>query len=896
MKSKKKIIIFSIIVTLILLIITFIVIIKNKKLKIEDVELILSSYENYIGDIKNMEFDENYNNNYRFVQKFKDIEVYGGGIVATINKNEVLSIINYNYTIPENFDVTPENNKDDLLNVARGYLNNIEVEPIESKLIIFPIDEINFTLAYLFKFNEGNIIVSDSDKTILGTTSVFSEASSTNTILKDENIKEKLDEVLYNKNYEDLVKNGLDIKENEINEFLKETGKFVLEDNKRNFKFYSIKNEYDVLSDVETMRNDTKYYEEIQFSSIEEANFEDNYYSIKGMQNLQKTYDFYKKMFNHNSFKGNQRYLLKVLINLNKIKETGKKTPTNYSDNAMLVYFDDEVVMIYVGEEELENMDIEGYAHEYTHAYFNRITQCEGEKETKSINESYSDIMSMIIEAYYLNNNSIDGIYAEGERVGIERKIKDSTLTYKKYDDSLDYHELSMIVSKAAYLMSINEELDLSIEEMAQIWFNSLYKLPKHYIDYEDVERAVLLQAKELGYSNEKGRIIADIFVSLEYPDLFEECYNNKKVTLNIRDVKKLSKDDAIKIVKNHFGDKWKDASLQYEYIGTVTNKNNTTMYAINTYSDMNFMYLGGEWIQEIADGKFYAGTYYVSSSYSYNKVYVGHNLRDYGENENGEKIKFFLEDYYIDLNELNNSQKASVENKDNQKEIKEEQTNVVVDNKNIVGTWRAVNTNNSEYSLMMLYGSSISLGNELIIRDDGTYSLGLGVTYWQEGSYEIKENKILLKNNIYNGDNPDKIIAKELYIENDTIILKDSSSGVIVDVIFNKENKLDLGKEEAASDLLRIGNKDIKFGKYEGIDAATGDILIINKDKTATLNGEKYDYIIDKHDFSQDPSTASILDAIVFKNSSGQTAFALYVSDSGCLCLDPMTFKYIGN
>jgi hypothetical protein len=95
----------------------------------------------------------------------------------------------------------------------------------------------------------------------------------------------------------------------------------------------------------------------------------------------------------------------------------------------------------------------------------------------------------------------------------------------------------------------------------------------------------------------------------------------------------------------------------------------------------------------------------------------------------------------------------------------------------------------------------------------------------------------------------------------------------------------------------LKIGNHTIKYGTYNGIDAATGDILIINSNQTATLNGENYTYTVGKHDFAQDPSSGpSYQDAIIFKTASGVISFALYVGNDNNLYNDPMCYVYSGN
>lgn len=94
----------------------------------------------------------------------------------------------------------------------------------------------------------------------------------------------------------------------------------------------------------------------------------------------------------------------------------------------------------------------------------------------------------------------------------------------------------------------------------------------------------------------------------------------------------------------------------------------------------------------------------------------------------------------------------------------------------------------------------------------------------------------------------------------------------------------------------LKVGNTTIKYGTYTGIDAATGDILVINKDGTATLNGTSYTYGVDVYNFAQDSSSPSYKEGIIFINDNGETAFSLYVASDGSLKDDPMGYIYSGN
>ena len=167
-----------------------------------------------------------------------------------------------------------------------------------------------------------------------------------------------------------------------------------------------------------------------------------------------------------------------------------------------------------------------------------------------------------------------------------------------------------------------------------------------------------------------------------------------------------------------------------------------------------------------------------------------------------------------------NNDEKNVQQNEQVINNMEKEETKVT----DIVGEWKAIKTDNDTYSLGWLYGTSLTLGNELIFNEDGTYSLGLGVTYWQEGKYEINENSIKLIETEYKGDNPDKRIAEELIINDEQIILVEKEDGKEVNVIFENINDIEnntnlnitennneatINSSENLTDELKIGEKN---------------------------------------------------------------------------------------
>ena len=83
------------------------------------------------------------------------------------------------------------------------------------------------------------------------------------------------------------------------------------------------------------------------------------------------------------------------------------------------------------------------------------------------------------------------------------------------------------------------------------------------------------------------------------------------------------------------------------------------------------------------------------------------------------------------------------------------------------------------------------------------------------------------------------------------------------------------------SSEGIKVGTVMVKFGTYNGDAAVAGDILKLNSDGTATLNGERYTYKVENSTFAQDISNQETKQALVFKGNNSST-FTLYVEDNG--------------
>lgn len=485
MKKNKKLIIGIVIVLLLLCLIIYLAFFRKSEPNSEEsIKTLLQDYETEIGSLSDYTLSNQYEDTYKLTQSFNEIEVYGSGLTAIKQADEVAKVLNYSYQIPDDFNTNPKNTQEDLLAVAKDYVGE-EALLLNSKLIIYPLSSTEFTLAYLFEFASGTIIISDEDQSIISAPSLF---DTTTTLYREP------------------------LTEDDIKEFQTANQQYQLYDRTRNIEVYTIKDSYEYIPSIKFMQNNTNYYNEITWKNTEEANELDTYMAIKTMQSLAKVYDYYQKNFDFKSIKLNESYKLKVYTNLDKIEDGNAYYP--FSNNAALFYFNSDDLRIYFGSENLFNEDLEVVSHEYTHGYFRLIVEPDGSEYNSAINEGYADTMGLIIGAYY-RDGSLDGTIAN-------RNVADSTFKLSDYTLDTEEHDASFLISRVAYLMSIDETLNMDLYDLGNLWFKSLYNLPKNIVNYSDVEASVLTEAIILGYSKDEVKRMAKIFESVGYPDLYD--------------------------------------------------------------------------------------------------------------------------------------------------------------------------------------------------------------------------------------------------------------------------------------------------------------------------------------------------------------------------------------
>ena len=257
MKKNKKLIIGIVIVLLLLCLIIYLAFFRKSEPNPEEsIKTLLQDYETEIGSLSDYTLSNQYEDTYKLTQSFNEIEVYGGGLTAIKQADEVAKVLNYSYQIPDDFNTNPKNTQEDLLAVAKDYVGE-EALLLNSKLIIYPLSSTEFTLAYLYEFASGTIIISDEDQSIISAPSLF---DTTTTLYREP------------------------LTEDDIKEFQTANQQYQLYDRTRNIEVYTIKDSYEYIPSIKFMQNNTNYYNEITWKNTEEANELDTYMAIKTMQ------------------------------------------------------------------------------------------------------------------------------------------------------------------------------------------------------------------------------------------------------------------------------------------------------------------------------------------------------------------------------------------------------------------------------------------------------------------------------------------------------------------------------------------------------------------------------------------------------------------------------------
>ena len=401
-------------------------------------------------------------NTYRLKQIYQGLEVYNSGVLVYADKEgNAKGVINKYYSISD-FDITPKHTADELQAKAIEALEYEDTQPLNSQLIIFPLETGTITLAYKYEIDIGiataTVIISDETSEVL----------------------DKQVPIYF-------------VVSDDLHEFYNGS-QYIMQDKERNIQIYLANN-------TEMSKFVTKKFTLYSWDTLEEALSEENSPVIQAMNTAQKCYDYYKNQFSYLSFNQTGDMELKIVLGMQTSNRMYRADNACYANQQFIV----------LGNENLFNDQIEVFGHEYTHGIFDHLVNISDNNiEGQALNEAYADIMGMCLEAHYENKERIDGVLCE-EIPNQTRNIKESSNRY--LENKSDYgltkseHQDSTIISRAAYLMSEY----LTREEFEDVWFTSISLLFNNP-DFYDCRYAVVEAAKGLNLSEEKIERINEAF------------------------------------------------------------------------------------------------------------------------------------------------------------------------------------------------------------------------------------------------------------------------------------------------------------------------------------------------------------------------------------------------
>jgi len=466
---------------------------------------------------------------YKLSQKYSRVKVYGNELIVTVNKDHEVTSITGKYVPISNLSTS----------------SSISIEKMEENLstILNENYEVLSKEKYIY-IKDGNPIYCYvyTLVTINGLYDVFIDA------------KEGIEVDRISKNYSaDYSYTGKDIygenKTISINS-MDNLGVYQLHDNNRNISIVNATNvgmedwlaitthlslkqspavvnickDGDLSTDLLCINNDTNFIKN----------------SIIGMDNFARTYDYYNNVLGRKSYdnKGAE-----ILVNIGVINSIFK---SEEYDNAG--WSRDYKVFIFGSKNSVSlAAALDVVAHEYTHAVSGSIVGFVYKNESGALNESYSDILGSLIEGknfeiaedfggrrdmtnpnryqdpmikdgdYYFptDENTYNQKWREEELK--KEKEKGNNITDWKDIDNGGVHTNSGVPNYTAFLMYDNGAF-ASKEEMAKVWYNSLFLLSSN-ADFEDCALAVVQSAINLGLKDEKVAIIENAFKTTKMLD-----------------------------------------------------------------------------------------------------------------------------------------------------------------------------------------------------------------------------------------------------------------------------------------------------------------------------------------------------------------------------------------
>lgn len=450
---------------------------------------------------------------YRMEQLYDKIRVYGHELVMSVDESgEVLSITG---------DYVPIQKLSNYSTLKENEISDIVKKDIEGNSTILSRERV-----IIFDGNEGVVVYLVYVATSEDILEYVIDASSGDIISKSDNVIDNIS-IKY-------TGSGLGVNESinleEFQDVLEDKVRYSFVDSSRNIEIVDGSN-LNVLysNDFRPLVGDITNGE-ISVNDDEKI----TEFSVNAMKELSLIYDYYNKYLGRKSYDGNGS---KITLFIN---------TRNNSDNVD-AHYNRIKNQIFLGSYNGENLsNIRSLvAHEFNHAVISSISKLgenldyiynnTSENQSGALSEAYSDILGLLIESKSFvmgQGSSLESVIGRDlsnpSKYDKPAKVNDknyypnlngkSVLKYLEDNNMESLYELdnggehinSTVVGHAAYL-SFKNEAYISREEMAKVWYNSLFMLTPTS-RFEDAALAVIKTAENLGLSDKKIDIIRKSF------------------------------------------------------------------------------------------------------------------------------------------------------------------------------------------------------------------------------------------------------------------------------------------------------------------------------------------------------------------------------------------------
>lgn len=414
---------------------------------------------------------------YKYQQYYNNIPVYGKGITVTVGEDDcIISIVNN--TIDCSDVDTSVNENGFLLGCSAIGITEEEGRRVSS-LYLYEREE-DIIPVYIFRIDTGDLYIIDANN---------------GDVLKHSNL-------LNTMGMESKVLEGQSTSRN-VN-ILNDEGVYYLRDTNRNIAVYN---------SIDITAKDALPFEDI-FNASPMISFSDtgtvNKSAVDALYNIQKVYDFYKETLHHISSDGKGKSEIRIYNGFKYYKKDNKIK--DYTDNAAACGRPEKnTTEILIGLRSKgrntysDNIDVMG--HEFTHSIVDYVLDNDdfSKEEGNALNEGLSDILGLMIEAYY-NDGQCDWNIS-----GVRNYLTNDNIleSYKQYDRTLDCHKGGTIICATARKMWEGDKKDDTIAPlddpvlMAELWYRTICMINKD-LDYAQCRDLCELNALNMA---RKGKV-----------------------------------------------------------------------------------------------------------------------------------------------------------------------------------------------------------------------------------------------------------------------------------------------------------------------------------------------------------------------------------------------------